>query len=115
MGALELLIFAAMNEANNSGIADPDQALWEDIETGTITGLEGRLLVYNDDFNTFEWVIRCFVEVLNHSSQQAEQLSILIHYKGKATVKEADLDILRPLKDALVERGLSAVIEQVTQ
>jgi ATP-dependent Clp protease adaptor protein ClpS len=73
-----------------------------------------ELIVYNDDFNTFEWVIECLVDVLNHSNEQAEQLSLIIHYKGKATVKTAPVPVLRPFKDALVERGLSAVIETVS-
>jgi ATP-dependent Clp protease adaptor protein ClpS len=77
----------------------------------TDVGETAELIVYNDDFNTFDWVIQCFVEILQHSSEQAEQLSILIHYKGKATVKTAPFPVLRPLKDALVDRGLSAVIE----
>jgi len=70
-----------------------------------------QLLVYNDDFNTFDWVIQCFMEVCNHSFEQSEQLSLIVHYKGKAIVKTADFDVLKPMKDALVERGLSAVIE----
>ena len=75
------------------------------------TGQQSELIVYNDDFNTFDWVIECFVEILDHNFRQAEQLSLLIHFKGKATVKTAAMKILRPLKDALVDRGLSAVIE----
>ncbi len=70
-----------------------------------------QLVVYNDDVNTFEWVVQCFMEVLNHSEVQAEQLSLLIHFKGKATVKTAPYQVLKPKKDALIERGLSAVIE----
>jgi ATP-dependent Clp protease adaptor protein ClpS len=73
------------------------------------------LVVYNDDVNTFDWVIQCLIEVCGHSFEQSEQLSLLIHFKGKATVKTAPFDDLRPLKDALVERGLSAVIEGVKQ
>lgn len=73
------------------------------------------LVVYNDDVNTFDWVIQCLMEVCNHSFEQSEQLSLLIHFKGKATVKTAPFDDLRPMKDALVERGLSAVIEGVKQ
>jgi len=56
-------------------------------------------------------VIKCFVEVLGHSLEQAEQLSLIVHFKGKATVKTASFDVLKPLKDQLVDRGLSAVIE----
>ncbi len=70
------------------------------------------LVVYNDDHNSFDWVIRCFMEELNHTHEQSEQLAILIHFKGKATVKTAPKKELKPKKDALVERGLSAVIEE---
>lgn len=72
---------------------------------------ESKLVVYNDDHNTFDWVIRCFMDVLEYDSAQSEQLAMLIHFKGRATVKTASFEVLRPLKDALVDRGLSAVIE----
>jgi len=70
-----------------------------------------QLIVYNDDHNTFDWVIECFMDVLKHTFAQSEQLALIIHYKGQATVKTAPKNILRPFKDALVDRGLSAVIE----
>lgn len=75
------------------------------------TGFDAYLIVYNDDVNTFDWVIECFTAVLQHTSDQAEQLALIIHYKGKATVKTAPFDVLKPFKDSLCERGLSAVIE----
>jgi ATP-dependent Clp protease adaptor protein ClpS len=75
------------------------------------TGQKAEIIVYNDDFNTFDWVIQSLVEICNHTFDQAEQLSILIHFKGKASVKSGSFSILQPLKDSLVERGLSAVIE----
>lgn len=81
-------------------------------EKTTTVGLnQAQLLVYNDDFNTFDWVIQCFMEVCNHTFEQSEQLSLIVHYKGKAIVKTGDVDKLKPMKEALVERGLSAVIE----
>jgi ATP-dependent Clp protease adaptor protein ClpS len=83
--------------------------LEEDLDTDT--GTPAHLIVYNDDHNTFEWVIKSFIEVLEHSSEQAEQLSLIIHMKGKATVKTASKRELRPKREALCERGLSAVIE----
>ena len=93
---------------------DFDFNLLEDIVAlETDKGSMAELIVYNDDFNTFDWVIECLMDVLSHSNEQAEQLSLIIHYKGKAAVKTAPLKVLRPLKDALVERGLSAVIETV--
>jgi ATP-dependent Clp protease adaptor protein ClpS len=69
------------------------------------------LIVYNDDENSFEWVIESFMDVLKHAADQAEQLAIIIHHKGKATVKTASFAVLKPLKDGLCDRGLSAVIE----
>jgi len=84
-------------------------------ETSIGTGIQSQLIVYNDDFNTFDWVIKCFVEVCDHSAEQAEQLSLIVHYKGKAIVKTAPMDVLKPMKDSLVERGLSAVIESVKE
>jgi len=85
-------------------------------EEKTTSELElSQLLVFNDDFNTFDWVIQCFMEVCNHTFEQSEQLSLLVHYKGKAIVKTGDFDKLKPMKEALVERGLSAVIEMAVR
>ena len=94
---------------NNHITEELEEVLVED-EISDV-GDKFQLIVYNDDFNTFEWVIECFIDILKHSAAQAEQLSLIIHYKGKATVKTASKNILRPFKDALVDRGLSAVIE----
>ena len=69
------------------------------------------IVLYNDDLNTFDWVIQSFVEICRHDTAQAEQLSYIIHFKGKATVKTGSKKELKPMKDALVDRGLSAVIE----
>jgi len=78
-------------------------------ETTTIDQQE--LIVYNDDHNTFEWVINCFVEILKHTQEQAEQLSYLIHFTGKASVKVGSYIMLKPFKEALSDKGLSVVIE----
>ena len=76
-------------------------------------GNKSQLVVYNDDHNTFDWVIDCFVDILRHSPEQAEQCAMLIHFKGKAIVKTASFNELRPKKDALIDKGLSAVIEEI--
>ena len=81
----------------------------------TNTGDPSFLVVFNDDHNSFDWVVQSFMEVLEHSSEQAEQLSLLIHFKGKAVVKTAPMSVLKPRKDALTERGLSAVIEEASK
>lgn len=85
----------------------------EEVED-TDTGNPAQLIVYNDDHNSFDWVIRSFVEVLKHAHSQSEQLALMIHTKGKAAVKNGSKKKLKPQKDALTERGLSAVIEEVS-
>lgn len=79
----------------------------------TDTGKKSQIVVYNDDHNTFDWVIECFTDILKHTPEQAEQCSLIIHFKGKASVKTATFNVLKPLKDALIDRGLSAVIEEL--
>ncbi len=86
-----------------------DVLLEEDIDVST--GEPADLIVFNDDHNTFDWVMQSFIDVLGHSPEQSEQLALMIHLKGKATVKSAAFNELRPKKDALCDRGLSAVIE----
>ncbi|HHS95632.1 MAG TPA: ATP-dependent Clp protease adaptor ClpS [Phaeodactylibacter sp.] len=80
------------------------------VEKETI-GEVAELIVYNDDVNTFDWVIQCFMEILKHTETQAEQCSMLIHLNGKATVKTAPKKELQIMKEGLTDRGLSAVIE----
>jgi ATP-dependent Clp protease adaptor protein ClpS len=70
-----------------------------------------KLVVYNDSHNTFDWVIKTFIEVLNHNFYQAEQCAMLIHSNGKCTVKNGDYDVLKPLKEQIIERGLKSEIE----
>lgn len=94
---------------NNHTGEETEELILEDLLTDS--GDIAQLIVYNDDVNTFDWVIQCFMEVCKHSSAQAEQLSLLVHFKGKATVKTDVMEVLQPMKDALCERGLSAVIE----
>lgn len=73
--------------------------------------IEKQIVVYNDNVNTFDWVILSFMEVLEHSLHQAEQCAIIIHNKGKCSVKTGTHDELKPYRDALTERGINAKIE----
>jgi ATP-dependent Clp protease adaptor protein ClpS len=70
-----------------------------------------KLIVHNDEFNTFEHVIDSLIDVLKMSSVTAEQISYIVHFKGKASVKSGDHDELKPFKDALNDRGLEVTIE----
>ena len=69
------------------------------------------LIVYNDDYNTFDHVIDSLVKVCKHEVVQAEQCTWLVHYKGKCQVKRGEYEKLEPLCTALLDRGISAEIE----
>lgn len=73
------------------------------------------LVVWNDDVNSFDWVIETLVEVCGHTSEQAEQCAIIIDSKGKYAVKEGSYDLLKPMCDAITERGIGATIEVIAQ
>lgn len=70
-----------------------------------------ELVLYNDDFNTFDWVIETLVEVCDHDPLQAEQCAYIVHFNGKCTVKSGDFDTLEPLQRELSSRNLTADIE----
>lgn len=72
-----------------------------------------HLIVWNDDVNTFEWVIETLMEVCDHSFEQAEQCSYFIHYKGKYSVKKGDYEKLKPMCDAILDRGINATLEEL--
>lgn len=68
------------------------------------------LVVFNDDFNTFEHVIETLIKVCKHTPEQAEQCTWLIHHKGKCTVKNGVLDELKPMREAICDAGIDAKI-----
>lgn len=82
----------------------------EEIQVETNTGNNNEIVLYNDDVNTFDHVIDTLVYVCNHTAEQAEQCAILVHYKGKCTVKTGGFDELKPQCTQLLEAGLSAEI-----
>jgi ATP-dependent Clp protease adaptor protein ClpS len=73
-----------------------------------------HLIVWNDEVNTFEWVIETLMEICKHTYEQAEQCAYIIHYKGKYSVKEGAYDELKPMCNAITERGIGATVETVT-
>jgi ATP-dependent Clp protease adaptor protein ClpS len=68
------------------------------------------LMVFNDDINSFEHVIQTLIKVCEHSTEQAEQCTWLVHYKGKCSVKKGDYTMLKPMKSAICEAGIDARI-----
>lgn len=76
----------------------------------TLEKLNNEIVLYNDEVNTFDHVIETLVYVCDHTPEQAEQCSIIVHYKGKCTVKTGAYKELEPRCSMLLEAGLSAEI-----
>ncbi len=71
---------------------------------------EKSLILYNDDFNTFNFVIDTLVEICKHDYLQAEQCAYIVHHKGKCDVKHDSYEKLKPICTELLRRGLTAEI-----
>lgn len=84
---------------------------YEDVAVLEKTETAPKLVVLNDDYNTFQHVIECLIKYVKCNEVQAEQLAILIHYKGQAVVKTSTMEVLVPMKEALLSEGIDAIIE----
>nr|WKN38382.1 ATP-dependent Clp protease adaptor ClpS [Tunicatimonas sp. TK19036] len=69
------------------------------------------LVVLNDDYNTFDHVINTLIKVCKHTNEQAEQCTLIIHYKGKCAVKKGTFEELKPMCDAIHDAGIGAEIQ----
>ena len=72
---------------------------------------EKDLILHNDDHNTFDFVIETLIEVCDHDPVTAEQLTLIVHYKGKCTVRSGDLEELTPMSREMSDRGLTVSIK----
>ena len=70
-----------------------------------------RLMLHNDDFNSFEWVIECLIKVCKHEADQATQCAHIVHNNGKCDVKYGDLETISEMKNKLKSAGLSVTME----
>ena len=86
-------------------------------ETDVLTSHEEpcNLIVWNDEVNTFEWVIQTLVEVCGHGPEQAEQCAYIIHFQGKYAVQQGSYEELKPLCDAITDRGIGATVEVIAE
>lgn len=87
---------------------------WQTQEQEDIDVIEEEvhsLIVWNDDVNTFDWVIESLVDICGHETLQAEQCALIIHHKGKCGVKRGSFDDLRPQAEGLIDRGIQATID----
>ena len=83
----------------------------EAFDTDVLTEKHHHIVVWNDDVNTFDWVIESLMDICSHTAEQAEQCAMYIHFKGKYAVKKGNFDTLRPLCEGLIDRGLNATID----
>lgn len=82
----------------------------EEVETLEEIAINNEIVLFNDDVNTFDHVIETLIIVCEHTQEQAEQCAILVHYKGKCTVKTGSFEELKPKCSMLLDAGLSAEI-----
>lgn len=87
------------------------EKIQEKVEVLEEYGLNNEIVLYNDDVNSFDHVIDTLIRVCEHTNEQAEQCAILVHYKGRCTVKTGSFDELKPQCSSLLSAGLSAEIE----
>mgnify|MGYP003668878833 FL=1 len=71
---------------------------------------QNEIVLFNDEVNTFDHVIETLIYACDHTAEQAKQCSLIVHYKGKCTVKTGLYDDLKPRCSMLLEAGLSAEI-----
>ncbi len=85
-------------------------------ETELLLDIDGgcQLIVWNDEVNSFDWVITTLIEVCGHTEEQAEQCAMIIHTKGKYAVKDGAYDVLKPMCDTITERGIGATVEELS-
>lgn len=83
----------------------------QEVELDENIDIENRLIIHNDDHNTFDWVIEALMEVCHHTPHQAEQCAYIIHHRGKYAVKHGNFGMLKPMKDEIAERGINVTIE----
>jgi ATP-dependent Clp protease adaptor protein ClpS len=98
-----------------AGDTNTETQEWQDTDTMTTTEDLCSLIVWNDEVNTFEWVIETLIDVCGHSEEQAEQCSMIIHTRGKYAVQHGSYDLLKPQCDAITDRGIGATIEVVAK
>ncbi|WP_445384405.1 ATP-dependent Clp protease adaptor ClpS [Robiginitalea sp. IMCC44478] len=86
------------------------ERLLESLQVEELEKHLNEIVLFNDEVNTFDHVIQTLIEVCDHSPEQAEQCSLIVHHNGKCTVKTGEYDDLKPRCTRLLQAGLSAEI-----
>ena len=93
------------NQTKTYTSADEDTMLLEEVSDPC------QLLVWNDNVNTFDWVIETLIQICGHTREQAEQCAMIIHHNGKYAVKKGSYEDLKPQCEAINDRNINASIE----
>ena len=83
----------------------------DELDTDVLDAKLHNLIIWNDEINTFDWVIESLIDICAHTQEQAEQCALLIHHQGKYAVKKGDFNTLRPMCEAMIDRGINSTID----
>lgn len=98
-----------MIQVSNMKTGHQERELQDTLEVIEVIDVN-NLVVFNDDFNTFDHVIQTLIKVCKHTPEQAEQCTWLIHYKGKCAVRSGPVEELKPMHQAICDAGIDARI-----
>ena len=98
-----------MIQVSNMKTGHQERELQDTLEVIEVIDVN-NLVVFNDDFNTFDHVIQTLIKVCKHTPEQAEQCTWLIHYKGKCAVRSGPVEELKPMRLAICDAGIDARI-----
>lgn len=93
--------------------SEPNPELKPDEDTLVLEDGGYSLIVWNDDVNSFDWVIQALMEIVGHSAEQAEQCALIIHMRGKYAVKHGGFEELKVMAEGITDRGINATVEAV--
>lgn len=88
----------------------PQEEILEEVDIEEALNEVKDLIVLNDDYNTFDHVTNTLIRVCKHTQEQAEQCTLIIHYRGKCSVKNGTFEELKPMCDAIHDAGIGAEI-----
>lgn len=97
-------------ELINSEVMGIKEKVSEELLLEEETVKQSEIVLFNDEVNTFDHVIETLIDVCDHTPEQAEQCSLIVHHNGKCTVKTGEYDDLKPRCSKLLQAGLSAEI-----
>ena len=95
--------------------SDIKPVITDETDLLTSTDYPCSLIVWNDEVNTFEWVIETLIDICHHTYEQAEQCAYIIHFQGKYAVKQGSYEELKPMCDAITDRGIGATVEVIAE